>query len=105
MGLKVLEILNSIASQELKHWLDHLESLRQRATWGFALRASSNYESQISKLKTLVAGLATHKQAICDFIIFRAENSAELDEHWKWLVGDAIPKIPKSSPSASAFPM
>lgn len=100
MALKVLEILNSIASQELNHWLERLESLRQSTTWGFARRASSSYDSRISNLKTFVTGLGTHKQAICDFLIFRAENSGELEEHWKWLVGDAIPKIPKTFPSA-----
>jgi hypothetical protein len=102
MASKVLDILNDIASQELKHWLERLESLRQRTTWGFARRASSSYDSRISKLKTFVAGLSTHKQAVCDFLIFRADNSAELEEHWKWLVGDPIPKMPKQTFSSAS---
>jgi hypothetical protein len=52
-------------------------------------------------LKTFIAGLNSHKQALCDFLIYRAANSAVLDEQWTWKMGEDMPKIPKNSSEMS----
>jgi hypothetical protein len=100
----VLEILSGLASQELTHNLKRLEDLKQRATAALFRVEAASYESDITKLKTFIAGLNCHKQAICDFLIYRAANSTVIDEPWTWTVGDAIPKLPKkpleTSPSS-----
>jgi hypothetical protein len=105
VAAKVLEILSGLTSQELAHNLKRLDDLKQRTTAAFFRVKAASYESEITKLKTFIAGLNSHKQAICDFLIYRAANTAVHDEPWTWRVGEAIPKLPRNSSEASSSPL
>ncbi|KAH7330116.1 hypothetical protein BKA65DRAFT_51346 [Rhexocercosporidium sp. MPI-PUGE-AT-0058] len=92
---KVLGILSGLTSQELTHRLKQLDESKRRMPFYRYRGVEAAGQSDISRLKSLIAGLSTHKHAICDFLIYRASNSTSLDQRFVWNYGDAIPKIPK----------
>ncbi|KAG4437405.1 hypothetical protein IFR05_007130 [Cadophora sp. M221] len=95
IATKVLGILSNITSEELTHRLKQLDESKRRMPFYRYRGIEAAGQTDISKLKSLIAGLSTHKHAICDFLIYRAANSASLDQNFVWNVGDTIPKIPK----------
>jgi len=98
---KVLEILSGLLSQELSTILQRLESLKQRATDAYYQAEATRREPDITKLKTSIAGLNSRKQALCDFLIYRSENSGLLEKPWTWTPGEEIPQVPKDASQAS----
>lgn len=101
---KVLQILGGLYLKELSHKVKSLEELRRTLTYGFVRGQSEGYVSGISRLKTLIAGLVTHQQTLCDFLIYRATNTEMLDVPWTWSLGDGIPEIPVPTGSESLNP-
>jgi hypothetical protein len=102
---KILEILSVLASQQLSKSLQRLEDLKQRVTVAFYRAQTENCESEITKLKTIIAGLNIHRQALADFLIYRSSNMEVFDDQWTWTLGSAIPKIPKKSSDNSSNPL
>lgn len=94
---KILGALSGLSKK-----LQRLDHLKERVMTGFCIAEAQTIESDAIKLKTSIAGLDFHKQAIIDFIIYRASNIEVFDTEWTWRVGDAIPKIPKKSPDMSS---
>lgn len=92
----VLDYLNTLFSRELSHYLERLESMRGWATRTHLRNRSSIYDSRITKLKGFIAGLVTHKAALRDFIVFRADDFL-CSNDWTWKIGQEIPKWPKKS--------
>ncbi|KAF4633485.1 hypothetical protein G7Y89_g4628 [Cudoniella acicularis] len=102
---KILQILSGLYSKELSYRTKKLEELRRTLTYGFLRAQSEMHESSIAKLKTFIAGLVTHEEAICDFLIYRATNAAILDVPWTWSLGDEIPQIPTATTGESSNPI
>ncbi|KAH7403530.1 hypothetical protein BKA64DRAFT_669265 [Cadophora sp. MPI-SDFR-AT-0126] len=97
MASRVLGLLCGLTSQELAYRLKQLEESKRRMPFYQYRGVEAAGQSDISKLKSLIAGLTTHKSAICDFLIYRAINSTTLEENFVWNLGDAVPKIPKKA--------
>ncbi|PVH87391.1 hypothetical protein DL98DRAFT_448903 [Cadophora sp. DSE1049] len=95
MASRVLGLLSGLTSQELAHRFKQLEESKRRMPFYQYRGVEAAGQSDISKLKSLIAGLTTHKNAICDFLIYRATNSTTLDQKFVWNIGDAIPKFPR----------
>jgi hypothetical protein len=98
----ILVLLSGLTSQQLSKSLERLELLKQRVTVAFHRAQAANCESEITKLKTFTAGLDVHKQAIIDFLIYRASNMEAFEKEWTWTLGNDIPKIPKRSSGTSS---
>jgi hypothetical protein len=99
---KLLVVLSGLASQQLSKSLQRLEFLKQHVTIAHYRVQAANCESEITKLKTFTAGLDVHKQAVIDFLIYRASNMEAFDEEWTWTLGSDIPKIPKKLSDTSS---
>src|SRR4051812_15052749 len=82
VAAKVLQILTTLATQEISGRLENLEILKGAYTDAWYRLQVKNAEPHLTKMKTLIAGLNAHKQALCDFLIYRAENSSLLDKPW-----------------------
>ncbi|CAK3843880.1 bifunctional E2 E3 enzyme [Lecanosticta acicola] len=68
----------------------HGELARRNGMYqGYPLSAQ---ESSLDKLKTFWAGLRTHETALCDFLMFRATTSPDVNRKWMWSLGDGIPE-------------
>jgi hypothetical protein len=98
---KILEFLSTLTSRELSCQLTELEELKERATLRFLRDRVRQHQTKITKLKTTIAGINAHKEALCDFLIFRATTSTDIEENWDWKLGDDIPKRRKQTPSDS----
>ena len=94
---RVLEFLSTGTSRELSQELEELEMLKERATLRFLRDRVGQHETRITKLKTTIAGINSHKEALCDFIIFRATTPTDTEEKWDWKLGDDVPKRPKQA--------
>ena len=92
---KVLEFLNTVTSRELSEELKELEMLKERVTLRFLRERVGQHQTRITKLKTTIAGINSHKEALCDFIIFRATTSTDTEKNWDWKLGDEVPTRPK----------
>jgi hypothetical protein len=92
---KVLEFLSTITSRELSEELKELEMLKERVTLRLLRERVGQHQTRITKLKTTIAGINSHKEALCDFIIFRATTSTDTEENWDWKLGDEVPTWPK----------
>lgn len=91
----ILEYMSTLFSRELSHVLGGLKSIKAWATVRHFRLRSATYKARAAKLKSQIAGLDTHKKALCDFLLFRAEAFSGKNEDWIWKVGDEIPKWPK----------
>jgi hypothetical protein len=94
---KVLEFLSTLTCQELSQQLKELEMLKERATLRFFRGRVDEHQTKITKLKSTIAGINRHKEALCDFIIFRATAFTDAKDNWAWKLGDEIPKWPKQA--------
>jgi hypothetical protein len=92
---KVFEFLNTVTSRELSKELKELEMLKERVTLRLLRERVGQHQTRITKLKTTIAGINSHKEALCDFIIFRATTSTDIEENWDWKLGDEVPTRPK----------
>ncbi|WP_227634294.1 hypothetical protein, partial [Klebsiella pneumoniae] len=60
----------------------------------YARQEISELESTLNDLKIFWAGLKTHEEAVCDFLIYRATSSAhDIAQRWTWTLGDAVPAM------------
>jgi hypothetical protein len=91
---KVLEFLSTVTSRGLSEELTELEMLKERVTLRFLRDRVGQHQTRITKLKTTIAGINSHKEALCDFIIFRATTSTDTED-WDWKLGDEVPTRPK----------
>jgi hypothetical protein len=77
---KVLEILSSLLSHKLTKRLKRLEQLKTNYSISYYRPQAARLEPEIVELQGLLSGLDTHKQAICDYLVYRALHSPVLDK-------------------------
>jgi hypothetical protein len=94
---KVLDILFELASARLAHGQKRLDDLKKTAVFAHYGREALKLQAEGADLKSLISGLMQHRQALCDFLMYRAAHSDILDEKWTWNEGEAIPKVIKKS--------
>ena len=101
---KVLQIMSGLTSQELKGLTAQLGKLKITSTRHQYRTKAESLESRIAKLKDLNAHLNRQRdlEALCDFLVYRAENSEILDEPLTWRIGDAVPRVPKAVPDTTS---
>ena len=94
---RVLEILRMMLYSELKKKSTDLHNMRDYARENrSAYQGITDLEPRLKELKSLWAGLTTHEDAGCDFLIYRAiSTSSEFSQRWFWSIGDAVPGAPR----------
>lgn len=94
---ELLQLWGRLASRELSHILEELDKVKKQFSHHYYRMQTRANERKVTKLKTLIAGLNSHKQALCEFVLYRAANTASADNEWKWKTGDDIPVVLKAS--------
>ncbi|KAF2087739.1 hypothetical protein K490DRAFT_41720 [Saccharata proteae CBS 121410] len=88
----VIRMLRILSTRELHH--NH--ALLSRIAW----RSDANkWQSRVAFLEKFISGLDAHRQAICDFLVFRAGNASKATDDWIWRPGQSIPSFRRSSAS------
>jgi len=100
----VLDILAELFSNRQCYCQKRLDEIKLTARLYYDMRREAErLEAELANLKGLIIGLYVHRQALCDFLVYRAAHSDILDEKWTWKEGDAIPKIAKKQSITSSF--
>ncbi|OCL07298.1 hypothetical protein AOQ84DRAFT_342003 [Glonium stellatum] len=101
---KVVKIMDGLTSQELKGLTTQLEKLKVNSTRHRYRTQAESLAGRIAKLKDLKAHFNRRGdiEALCDFLVYRAENSEILDEPLTWRIGDAVPRVPKAVPDTTS---
>ena len=92
VSAKILELLTMLNSRELNANLEKLTELKKVYRLARGRYFDKTIESRISKLRSILAGLNTHKDELCTFLAYRAANTDLLDEPWTWKFGDPFPR-------------
>jgi ubiquitin-protein ligase/uncharacterized protein YegL len=99
MALDLLDQLLELKECELRHWREKLSELRRRIFWSSRRAEQTRCEEKISSIRKSIVETSFHKQALADFIVFRAGYRGEraTNSPWYWLQGDTIPAGPNLS--------
>lgn len=97
MTRQVMALLTSLLSSEIDKTAKDLAAERQ-STFAPVWRVRmSSLESDLMKLKAFCAGLKSHKEALAQFLRFRAKRlSPNATQKWSWSLGDPVPAVPGS---------
>ncbi len=97
----VLKHLSILYRRQISHLQKKIEDMKSWATGRFFADQSKMHHRQMAQQTRLVAGLAAHKRALCDFLQYHAANSLPEDKPWQWHVGEEAPKWRKKGAPAS----
>ena len=95
VSTQALNILRMMLSTEIVKKSKDLEKRRQHATrWYHTRQEIPELQAALDKLKAFWAGLKTHEEAICDFLIYRASSSScGIAQRWSWSLDDDVPTM------------
>ncbi|KAK3715698.1 hypothetical protein LTR37_006923 [Vermiconidia calcicola] len=90
---KVLSILRMMLSSEIIKKAETLENRRSHGRGYYHVRQQiTELDRKLGKLKGFWAGLETHEEPVCDFLIYRATSSSrDISQRWTWSLGDDVP--------------
>lgn len=95
---EVLALLISLLSSEINKNSEALEKERGSAFGPVWRTQISSLESNLQALKAFRAGMKIHKEALHQFLRFRASClDPETAQRWTWSVGDPVPAVPGSA--------
>ena len=110
---QVVEILRTMLSTAILKKSASLSHRRQYSqNWQYARRELADLENDLDKSKAFWAGLKTHEQPVCDFLIYRATTAShDIAQRWKLSLGDSVPVevatcqwIPNLPPDVTELP-
>ncbi|KAE9993630.1 hypothetical protein EG327_004151 [Venturia inaequalis] len=67
-----------------------VDSANRRA-WALGSAQIDGFQSRLADLKKTLIGLIRHKDALADFLVFRARSVTGLPTSWYWNIGDDVP--------------
>lgn len=87
---QVIDILRTMLSFAIVRQSETIET--RRSGRYHARQQVRTLQAELDKMKSFWAGLKTHEQPVCDFLIYRATSaSTDISQRWSWTLGDAIP--------------
>lgn len=101
----VVVLLCTMIGHEILQTSKQIEKCRERSRFSRRVQQElSHLETVADRLKLTFAGLKTHGDATCDFLMFRASNltSASLSRKWQWTLSEE--SMPTARSAASHIP-
>jgi hypothetical protein len=90
---QAIELLRLMQGSDITGKQKDIELRCERSRTQYYLRHGiAELQNALDRIKTFWAGLKTHEEAVCDFLIFRAtSDNLELSKRWTWSVGEDVP--------------
>ncbi|KAF2730390.1 U-box-domain-containing protein [Polyplosphaeria fusca] len=99
-------VLRNIHEQRVKSISDSIASTQRRATSWFYRQQAEGMQQELATLKNKYSRLCQYEDALCAFILYRADNAKGPDlEPLTWTVGSEIPKVNKRTDVTRNFPV
>ncbi|PIA90444.1 putative bifunctional E2/E3 enzyme [Cercospora beticola] len=91
LASEIIDMYRMLLGQEIVAKHERMMKDRDNARSYFARQAIIDAESTLNGLKAQWAGCQTHHEALQDFLIYRANSSADINVEWYWSVGSDVP--------------
>jgi hypothetical protein len=93
----IINYLKTLCTRQLKHCDAEAKSFTQWATVGRLRQASGYQHNRWATYKRLMKGFVTHREALCDYLLYCASIRTADTSPSKWTPRDSIPEGPKVS--------